>query len=57
MVAIAATMNGLLIVLTKLLSDRGATLPEIYVFRTAVAGAAYLALIPPRGIRSARTPA
>ena len=50
MVAIAATTNGLLIVLTKLLSDRGATLPEIYVFRTALAGAAYLVLIPPRGI-------
>ncbi len=50
MVAIAATTNGLLIVLTKLLSDRGVTLPEIYVFRTALAGAAYLALIPPRGI-------
>src|SRR5205823_11914703 len=42
MVAIAAATNGLLIVLTKVLANRGVTLPEIYVVRTALAGAAYL---------------
>ena len=36
--------------LTKVLANRGVTLPEIYVVRTALAGAAYLVLIPPRGI-------
>jgi drug/metabolite transporter (DMT)-like permease len=50
MVLIAATTNGLLIVLTKVLSNRGVTLPEIYTVRTALAGSAYLVLIPPRGI-------
>ncbi len=53
---IAATTNGLLIVLTKLLSNRGVTLPEIYTVRTALAGAVYLVLIPPRGIPLAGYP-
>ena len=49
-VLISATTNGMLVVLTKLLSNRGVTLPEIYTVRTAIAGVVYMALIPPRGI-------
>lgn len=49
-VALAAALNGLLVVLTKLLSDRGAALPEIYVARTAVAGVVSCLIVPPRHI-------
>ena len=49
-VLVSATTNGVLIVLTKMLSNRGVTLPEIYTVRTAIAGVVYVVLIPPRGI-------
>lgn len=50
LVAISASLNGLLVVLTKMLADRGASVAEIYVVRTALAGAAACAIAPPRQI-------
>jgi drug/metabolite transporter (DMT)-like permease len=49
-VALAAALNGLLVVLTKLLTDRGVGVAEIYVTRTALAGIAACLLVPPREI-------
>jgi drug/metabolite transporter (DMT)-like permease len=46
----AATGTGLLVVLTKLLTNEGAGLTEIYVLRTAGAAAVWLLLAPPRSI-------
>ncbi len=46
----AATSGGLLVVLTKLLTNEGAGLAEIYVLRTAAAGAVWCVIAPPRSI-------
>lgn len=46
----AATAAGLLVVLTKLLTNEGAGLAEIYVLRTAGAAAVWCLLAPPRSI-------
>jgi drug/metabolite transporter (DMT)-like permease len=50
LVAAAATGNGLLIVLTKLLVERGLGVPEIYCVRTSIGAAVWIALAPPRDI-------
>jgi drug/metabolite transporter (DMT)-like permease len=49
-VGLAAGLNGLLVVLTKLLSERGLGIAEIYVSRTVVAGVVACAIAPPRAI-------
>jgi drug/metabolite transporter (DMT)-like permease len=49
-VAGAATLNGLLIVLTKMLTDRGLGVAEIYCVRTAIGAAVWIALAPPRDL-------
>jgi drug/metabolite transporter (DMT)-like permease len=46
----AAAANGLLVVLTKLLTNEGAGLAEIYVLRTGAAAAVWLLLAAPRSI-------
>jgi drug/metabolite transporter (DMT)-like permease len=46
----AAAANGLLVVLTKLLTNEGAGLAEIYVLRTGTAAAVWLLLAAPRSI-------
>src|SRR5207244_4348962 len=48
--AAAASLNGLLVVMTKLLTDRGLGVAEIYVVRTSVAAAIWVALALPRDI-------
>ena len=50
LVVLAAALNGLLVVLTKLLTDRGAGVAEIYVTRAAVAGMLACLVAPPRAI-------
>ena len=50
LVAAAATLNGLLVVLTKLLTERGLGVAEIYAVRTSIAAFVWLALAPPRDI-------
>lgn len=50
LVAVAAGLNGLLIVLTKLLTNHGLGVAEIYVVRTAIGASVWLALAPPREI-------
>jgi drug/metabolite transporter (DMT)-like permease len=55
--AAAATAGGLLVVLTKLLTNEGAGLAEIYVLRTAGAGAVWCLLAPPRSIPLRALPA
>src|SRR5262249_41104546 len=50
LVAAAASLNGLLIVLTKLLTDHGAGVAEVYVLRTSLAALVWLAFAPPRDI-------
>jgi drug/metabolite transporter (DMT)-like permease len=50
LVALAAALNGLLVVLTKMLTDRGLGVAEIYVTRTAVAGLLACVIAPPREI-------
>lgn len=49
-VLINAAVGGLLIVLTKMLVSRGVGLPDVYVTRTALAGALWCALAPPRDL-------
>jgi drug/metabolite transporter (DMT)-like permease len=49
-VVLAAALQGLLVVLTKLLTDRGVGVGEIYITRTAIAGVLACALVPPRAI-------
>jgi drug/metabolite transporter (DMT)-like permease len=53
----AASAAGLLVVLTKLLTDEGAGIAEIYVLRTAAAGALWTVLAPPRSIPARALPA
>ena len=50
LVALAAATSGLLVVLTKLLADRGVGIGEIYVARTTLAGLAACLLVRPRDI-------
>jgi drug/metabolite transporter (DMT)-like permease len=53
----AASAAGLLVVLTKLLTNVGAGVAEIYVLRTAAAGVLWIALAPPRSIPARALPA
>ena len=55
-IIVAATGFGLLTVTTRMLADEGAGVVETYVVRTAMAAAAMLLLIPPRGIPLKATP-
>jgi drug/metabolite transporter (DMT)-like permease len=57
LVVLAAIANGLVIVLTKLLADRGVGVGEIYVTRTLLAGIAIMVLVPPRAIPGRALPA
>lgn len=57
MVVIAATLNGLLVVLTKKLTERGLGVGEIYFVRTAMASAVWLVLRPPSDIPLRAAPA
>lgn len=50
LVTAVASMNGLLVVITKLLTDRGLGVAEIYIVRTSVAAAIWIALALPRDI-------
>ena len=50
LVATAACGNGLLVVLTKMLTDRGLGVPEIYCVRTSIGAAVWIALAPPRDL-------
>jgi drug/metabolite transporter (DMT)-like permease len=50
LVALAASLNGLLVVLTKMLTDRGLGVAEIYFVRTAVSAAIWVAIALPREI-------
>jgi len=50
LVTAAATLQGLLIVLTKLLADRGLGVAETYFARTSIAAAVWVALALPRDI-------
>ena len=50
LVALAAALSGLLVVLTKLLAERGVGVAEIYVTRTALAGVVACLIVPPRDI-------
>ena len=50
LVAVAACGNGLLIVLTKMLADRGLGVAEIYCVRTTIGAAVWIALAPPRDL-------
>nr|HVW18861.1 EamA family transporter [Solirubrobacteraceae bacterium] len=49
-VLLAAAFNGLLVVLTKLLTDRGVGVAEIYATRTGLAGVAARMIVAPRDI-------
>lgn len=53
---LAAVLNGLLVVLTKQLTDHGAGVAEIYVTRAALAGVVACLLVPPRHIPFAALP-
>jgi len=50
LVGIAASLNGLLLVLTKLLVNRGLGVAEIYCVRTSIAAVIWIALAFPRDI-------
>jgi drug/metabolite transporter (DMT)-like permease len=50
LVALAACGNGLLVVFTKMLTDRGLGVPEIYCIRTSIGAAVWIALAPPRDL-------
>lgn len=53
---LAAALNGLLVVLTKLLTDRGAGVAEIYSVRAGLAGLVACVLAPPREIPRSALP-
>jgi drug/metabolite transporter (DMT)-like permease len=55
--AAAAAGAGLIVVLTKLLTNEGAGLAEIYVLRTAAAASIWLLLAPPRAVPPRALPA
>lgn len=50
LVAVAAAMNGLLVVMTKMLTDRGLGVAQIYFVRTSIASVIWIALALPRDI-------
>ena len=50
LVATNASLNGLLVVLAKLLTNRGLGVAEIYAVRTALAALIWIAVAPPRDI-------
>src|SRR5262249_50775831 len=50
LVAFAASASGLLVVLTKMLTDRGLGVAEIYCVRTAIGAAVWMAIAWPRDI-------
>ena len=50
LVGAAASLNGLLVVMTKMLTDRGLGVAEIYCVRTSLGAAVWIALAPPRDI-------
>lgn len=52
----AATGNGLLTVVTRMIGDEGVGVVETYVVRTAVAAVVFVALIPPRDIPAGEAP-
>ena len=56
LVAAAASFNGLLVVLSKLLTDRGLGVAEIYFVRTSIAAVIWLALVHPRDIPARAAP-
>jgi drug/metabolite transporter (DMT)-like permease len=49
-VLVAATGTGLVTVMGRLLADEGVGVFEIYIIRTALAAAVFLAVVPPRDI-------
>ena len=55
--ATAASMSGLLLVVTKMLSQRGLGVAELYFVRTSIAAAIWIALAPPRDIPGSAVPA
>jgi drug/metabolite transporter (DMT)-like permease len=57
LVVLAASLSGLLVVMTKMLTDRGLGVAEIYVVRTSVAATGWLLLAPPRDIPRRAVPA
>lgn len=52
----AASGNGLLTVVTRLIGDQGVGVVETYVVRTSLAAVLFIALFPPRDIPLAATP-
>jgi drug/metabolite transporter (DMT)-like permease len=50
LVSTAACLNGLLVVFTKMLTDRGLGVAEIYVVRTSIGAAVWMSLAPPRDL-------
>jgi drug/metabolite transporter (DMT)-like permease len=54
--ALASSGNGLLVVLTKLLTNEDVGVVEIYVTRTAAAAAVWLLVAPPRAVPFAALP-
>jgi drug/metabolite transporter (DMT)-like permease len=57
LVAAAACANGLLVVFTKMLTDRGLGVAEIYCIRTSIGAAVWIALAPPRDLPLRAVPA
>ena len=56
LVGAAASLNGLLVVMTKMLTDRGLGVAEIYCVRTSLGAAVWIALAPPRDIPARAVP-
>jgi drug/metabolite transporter (DMT)-like permease len=52
----AATGNGLLTVVTRLMGDQGVGVVETYILRTSLAAVVFVLLIPPRDIPLGATP-
>jgi drug/metabolite transporter (DMT)-like permease len=50
LVGVASSLNGLLVVMTKMLTDRGLGVAQIYFVRTSIAAAIWIALALPRDI-------
>jgi drug/metabolite transporter (DMT)-like permease len=56
LVAGAAILNGLLLVLTKMLTNRGLGVAEIYCSRTAIGALVWIAIAPPRDLPLSSVP-
>jgi drug/metabolite transporter (DMT)-like permease len=56
LVAVNSGLNGLLVVLSKLLTNHGLGVGEIYVVRTTLAALIWIALAPPRDIPARAVP-